>query len=382
MSIGLYDMDMATYTLVPFNLEIMKLSTYFKKKREIVVLSPSFAPERHSKFILRKDYDDGIYIPNINSIENVDYGGYAFSGEIYSPLDEKIEACRPDTDIYAKMESQYLNYPMKSAKERRKIFNNLMTAEHCRISLDGKTIWANYPKQFRELETARNIIFHDYNLENIEGGFEEVKTILENARTDGWATKVGMKFPVQVNNGKSLLKWASLNPNSSFYSLRYDGVIDDDSFIEFVGRYKNRSIFTQLDYYVTRGVKDEEDFLKNYIQKIYRQVIISRSYRVRFTLKYDQDFFVHKEWEKVLTLFNNFHNNFSSTSDYLEKTRKDTLYKFARSRPKEFWKAMNGVLSKDEIRELFIFVHENHKDLFDDFYNCNIETLREEGLLL
>ena len=47
MSVGLYDMDMATYTLVPFNLELMKLSAYYKKKREVVILSPIFTPERH-----------------------------------------------------------------------------------------------------------------------------------------------------------------------------------------------------------------------------------------------------------------------------------------------------------------------------------------------
>ena len=43
MSVGMYDMDMATYTLVPFNLELMKLSAYYKKKREVVILSPFYS---------------------------------------------------------------------------------------------------------------------------------------------------------------------------------------------------------------------------------------------------------------------------------------------------------------------------------------------------
>ena len=59
MSIGIMDADMATYTLVPFNLEVMKLSAYYKRKGEIVVLSPHFTPERNTKFIYRKDYNDG-----------------------------------------------------------------------------------------------------------------------------------------------------------------------------------------------------------------------------------------------------------------------------------------------------------------------------------
>ena len=33
MSVGLYDMDMATYTLVPFNLELMKLSAYYNGRQ-------------------------------------------------------------------------------------------------------------------------------------------------------------------------------------------------------------------------------------------------------------------------------------------------------------------------------------------------------------
>ena len=79
-------MDIATYTLVPYNLEIMKLSAYYKKKREIVVLSPSFTPERHQKFFLRKDYDDGNFPLELNVTKNLEYGGHAFSGEKYIPL--------------------------------------------------------------------------------------------------------------------------------------------------------------------------------------------------------------------------------------------------------------------------------------------------------
>ena len=83
MSIGIMDADMSTYTLVPFNLEVMKLSAYYKGKREIVILSPSFTPERHQKFFYRKDYDDGIYPNNLTRVDNVEYGGLAFSNNTY-----------------------------------------------------------------------------------------------------------------------------------------------------------------------------------------------------------------------------------------------------------------------------------------------------------
>lgn len=382
MSIGLYDEDMVRYTLVPFNLELMKLSTHFKKKREIVILSPSFSPERHQKFILRKDYDDGIYVPNMESIKNLDYGGYAFSGENYSPLELNIEKARPDTSLYEKMESKFINYHSKPSKEREKIFKNLMTAEHGRLSLDGKTIWSDYEKQFKYLPSARNIILHDYDLGRIENGFEEVKSILSRARTDGWATKIGMKFPVQVSNGKDLLKWASLNPNSSFYSLRFNGVVDEDNFIEFIGRSRQRAIFTQLDYYITNNSFDENDFIKNWLRKIYRQVIISRSYKVFFTLKYEQDFFVHKEWEDVIELFNYYHNSLKNMGmqKYLSKISSDTMFDFAKNTTNTPYNFYGHTFTRDKIRKIFYFVHDNYPELLDDFYNCNLLALQQEGL--
>ena len=77
MSIGLFDLDMAEYVYVPFNLELMKIGDYYKKKGEVVVLSPIFSPFRHSLFYLRKDIDDGKY-PELAKYKNIIYGGYAF----------------------------------------------------------------------------------------------------------------------------------------------------------------------------------------------------------------------------------------------------------------------------------------------------------------
>lgn len=266
MSVGLYDMDMATYTLVPFNLELMKLSSYYKRRGEIVVLSPSFSPERHKNFFLRKDYDDGKYPPNLTKISNVQYGGLAFSNNIYHPLPIEIETCKPDPLIYERMENSILN---TTSAQREKIYKNMMEAEHCRISLDGKTIWEDYPKQFKYLAGARNIMFHDFDLNAIDGGYEEVVKIMSKARTDGWATRLGMKFPVQVSTGQDLLNWTKFKPNSTFYSLRYNGVIDDDSFKDFIGINKERSIYSQLEYYVTASSSTENEFITKYLQQIY-----------------------------------------------------------------------------------------------------------------
>ena len=374
MSVGIMDADMATYTLVPFNLEVMKLSAYYKKKGEIVVLSPSFTPERNTKFIYRKDYNDGDFPTGLTKAKNVEYGGLAFSNNIYVPLPREIEVMRPDTEIYARMEQV-----IKSAKSgnRNKIYQNMMTAEHCRLSLDGKTIWSEYPRQFKFLQTARNLMIHDYDLGAIDGSFEEVSKILAAARKDGWATKVGMKFPVQIYDGQTLLNWSTLNSNGVFYSARYNGVMDDEVFLEWVQRCHQKAIYSQMEYHITAPRYDPNEFVELLLPKIFRQVIISRSYRVFFSLKYDEGFFPDKRWEDVIRLFNYYHNSFSGepVSSYYSIISDDTLFDFASNSQEMPRKYYGEVLSKDKIREIFAFVRQKHYPLFTDFYECTAKKL-------
>ena len=376
MSVGMHDMDMATYTLVPFNLELMKLSAYYKKKREVVILSPSFTPERHQKFILRKDFDDGNFPMGLEKVPNLEYGGYAFSNGIYRPLPPEIEMLHPDTSLYDNMEKTII---AAKGRDQRKIFQNMMEAEHCRLSLDGKTIWEDYPKQFKFLKTARNLMFHDFDLGAIDGGFEEVQRLLARARTDGWATRVGMKFPVSCTKGQDLLNWMSIKPNSTFYSLQFNGVIEPEAFKDFVGIVREKSIYKQLDYYITASSMNQKEFLDKYIQQVFRQVVKARSYRVFFSLKYEESFFIDKRWERVLDLFNFYHNSmrYLSQSTYFKKIYRDTLFDFAKATYDDVPFYYRQAMTKQEIRELFTFVREENPALFEDFYKYNISSMED-----
>ena len=367
MSIGLHDLDMANYTYVPFNLELMKLSAYYKKNREIVILSPNLTPERHQKFFVRKDFDDGNFPLGLEKIPNIEYGGYAFTDGIYVPMAPEIEIMHPDTSLYANMEKTITG---SGRREHHKIFQNMTEAEHCRLSLDGKTIWEDYPKQFKFLKTARNLMIHDYDLAAIDGGLEEVKRLMARARTDGWATRLGMKFPPVISNGQDLLDWISFKPNSTFYSLRYDGVMDEDCFDEFVSVCRENSIYKQLDYYVTASSVNEQEFIDKYIIPIYRQVVKSRSYRVFFSLKYEENFFSDKRWERVLDLFNFYHNSlrYLNQAVYYSKIAKDTLYDFAKASYDKLPGWAKTEMDRQEMREIFMFVREKKPELFVDFY--------------
>lgn len=262
----------------------------------------------------------------------------------------------------------------KANKTQEKIWSNMTTGEHMRLSLDGKTIWPDYGRQFKDLKQARNLMIHDYDLGAIKGSFEEVQRIMRRARTDGWATRLGMKFPVRITDGQSLLNWSSFLSNSTFYSIRYDGVIEDDAFNDWVGLCRERAIFSSIEYYVTSSSYDENHFIKILLPKIFRQVIISRSYRIFFALKYDEGFFTDSRWEDVLQLFNYYHNSYASqlTSKYIQRVPDDTLYDFAKATSEQpSWFYQGKCFTKSKIREIFAFVHENHYELFKDFYECN-----------
>jgi hypothetical protein len=370
------DADLAKYTLVPFNLEAMKLSAYYKKKGEIVILSPSFTPERNTKFIYRKDYNDGDFPLGLVSAKNVEYGGLAFSNNKYQPLPIEVEKMRPDTELYARM-GDTIRHAQGGAAINKKIFQNMMTAEHCRLSLDGKNIWPDYGAQFKYIGSARNLMLHDYDLGAVDNSFEEVKRILARARTDGWATKIGMKFPIQISDGESLLNWSSLNSNSTFYSLRYNGVIDDEPFNEWVGVCRQRAVYTQMEYHVTPSWYEPNEFIERLLPKIFRQVIISRSYRVFFSLIYDEGFFPDRRWEAVLQLFNYYHNSYANQiqAKYLVRIPDDTLFDFAANTSETPYARYGEVFTRSQIREIFAFVRQYNYPLFKDFYECTAEKL-------
>ena len=376
MSVGLYDMDIKTYKQVPINLEMAKLSSYYKRKREIVAMSSSFQPSRYSKFILRKDYEDGIYPKNIMKFDNIEYGGYAFSNGLYVPLPEDIEIQKPDLSVYEGCRKEFC-----STKDFSIAFRTMMNAQHLRLSLDEKTIWKDFHKQLWDIDDVTMFFLHDKNLQNIDGA-HELLTELTNRNTGIMNGYVGMKFPVIVNNGPDLLKWCSFKPAHTFYCIQYNGIIDNETLAEFVTKRYGKSFMRQLDYVVTAGFKDQDDFIQNGLLKIYRQIMFLRMHRVKVSLKYESNFFLDPQWERLLRLF----ECFASTAIKLRDERfrismkYDSLYSFVCSfKEQPFLKKY--IFSKEDARQLFQLVRDNNYEVFDDFYNCHLVKL-EKGELV
>lgn len=334
-----------------FNLELMKLATYYKQKRDIVKLAPVLEPERYTKFFFRKDWDDGDYPKQIFS-SNVIYGGRAF-GTKYKPLDIEIEMSIPDNYIYESFS------PWFTGKNQYN-FIMMQNSAHIRLSLDGENIWKDYVKTLNFNPKTHSFFFYDYNLNSIAGSAEEIKKILQSDESR-ISRVVGMKFPVQVSNAADLSRWLELPGAQIYYSIQYNGLMDKPAFETFLTGTKLQT--RNLDYMATASASGEDDFIMNVLPKIYQQLLISQMHNKRISLKYEDDFFQDKRWEDLIQYLNEYNradverrSNVKKTLYYFTKHlfSKETIYK-----PK---------FSRDYVAELFQMVRERNYDLFRMFY--------------
>ena len=197
----MFDKDLKTFKNSPFNLELMKLSTYFKDKGEIVTLVPTFSPEKHQKFYYWQDYFTGNITEKITQ-PNITIGGRAFTNDVYKPLKEEIERKKPDVFLYSKMNKRY--YDTKVAAEGFRLMTN---AVHLRLSLDEKKVWEDFYCQVSK-KGALTIFLHDKNLNDIEGAKEAVDFLFKKNQRKN--TALATKYPIIVNNYKDLEKWLSI----------------------------------------------------------------------------------------------------------------------------------------------------------------------------
>jgi hypothetical protein len=112
---------------------------------------------------------------------------------------------------------------------------------------------------------------------------------------------------------------------------------------------------------------------------VFRQVVKARSHRVFFSLKYEENFFIDSRWERVLDLFNFYHNSMRHLPQaaYFKKIYRDTLFDFAKATYDDLPFYYRQAMTKQEIRELFAFVREENPALFEDFYKFNVSSMED-----
>lgn len=365
MSIGLYDGDLQKYFHCPFNLELMKIAAYYKSKNQIVSLSPTFKPERYSKFFFRKDYYDGNFPDKLMTSKNIEYGGLAFTQGNYVPLAMDIETTPPDRFIYERVLKTYFDF--KGQEGLKNSYKALTNSQHLRLSLDGKTIWQDFEKQLKDYDTTSAFFFHDTDLGKIEGSYEVIQDILKLRKDTALPQRVGMKFNTTINTDEDFIKWSSLYNLNNFFALEFQGIINDEALSEVVNNIPN-SRSKQIEYNITKNLSSQDDFFLNRLPKIYHQLLFCRDHRRFFSLKYEDNFFVDKRWERVIDLLNCYirsaaRSNYQNWSKY---NSEDSLFKFCSSFDDH--KYLKENFTKEEAKELFVFVANKNYDLFKEFY--------------
>ena len=372
MSYGLYDGDLPLYDRFPFlNLELMKLATYYKNKREIVSLTQDFIPQKYSHFIVRQDY----FNPNANYpyYKHVEFGGKAFNGPIYKPMALEIEECRPDVSIYNNIKTTY-----KFTQNDSKAFHTMRNAIHLRLSLDGRTIWSNFSKQLPNDKGHSGLIFHDDNLENITDSQQIIQELLERL-LPAQLQRIGTKYPIQVESEDRYISWLRFLAINQFYSLQYNGIPCQESLEEIATITKNSTRLPQTTLNVTANTTYEK-FITQDIVSIMRNSAILCTYKAQIPLIYDDTFFIDKRWADVTWIIQQyiaFLINLLHKRDRVERVIPyETLYNYYNyliKKPRH-----TGLkVDKQFIQETFQFVRLNNYELFTLFYKPIKEIANE-----
>lgn len=113
MSIAFFDADRAGCTgeLTIWNLHLMKMSTYYRRRREMVSMITDISRARYYEKVCYFQDDLDITPPEgLERYDNIEFFGIAINGD-YGNIPDEIEACPYDTSIYEKLDSKYDNPP-------------------------------------------------------------------------------------------------------------------------------------------------------------------------------------------------------------------------------------------------------------------------------
>lgn len=318
MSVGLYDADIKNYTGAAFNLELMKYATYYKKKNQVVTLTPFLQPERYSIFIYRQDYASESYPKSI--LKKYNYGGYAFTNGLYVPLDEQIERQPADVSIY----EDFTWFSWKGKTEVKKL-PTMRNSSHCRLSLDNSTVWDNFESQLKN-QNKNQIIFHDYALPFISNSLE----IIQDLITDYDVRAIGTKFPIIIKSQEELYRWTRLPFLCDFRKFLIFCDFDDEFWYEYGKDPQLQKYSANFNWYVTSTSSDSNDFIVNHLSKIYRQVSFLRSLNYKITLKTEEGFSSDSLVDSLVKIISGYGKSGENRDDkeYQQWLKEDSLIRY------------------------------------------------------
>lgn len=371
-TIAVYDYDFFHYENVIPNLECAKLVTYYRNHKEIALLAPALTPARYSRFIIRKEYDDGVY-PREFFFQNSEYGGRAFNPQKYKPLPDAIENTIPDMHIYDK----YIDHFGKKKAELTQI-KRILNCAHIRLAPDSENLlpFEHFKPYFDYKPTG--IFLHDYDLASLKP-YDLIKQLQDQRE---YVTKfgvnpypVGNKYPINIFSSDELKKWMQIVTIPNAFFLQYHGLMTDEVLYSLC--MDNKRMARQIYYNVTNGCSSEEDFFMNRLPRIFIQALFLRKADVKILLTYDDDFFKTPELKSFIELL----NCWISFQWFEDSTPlKQTLYAFCRKNSKlhyTSWAFQNVTVPIETTRDIFQYMRVNNYELFKLFYEIDLIVFKE-----
>lgn len=373
-TVGVYDFDYMNYEHVIPNLECAKLCTYFHNRHDIAVLAPRLEPERYTNFFVRKEYDEG-WFPRKIFAENCEYGGRAFNPDKYSSLESKIERTIPNMHLY----DRYLDKFGPTQSDTQQI-KRILNCAHVRLELNEKPLTLNQLLQIMNTGKYTGIIFHDYDLARIKEAYDIIYDISSTRHFIGKKGlnpyPIGNKFPIMVNSSEELQEWLKITTIPGLFFLQYNGLMDNEVLYNLC--VDNKRMARQIYYNVTAFCSSENDFVKNRLIPIFKQVIFLRRQHIKILLKYDEEFLVTQELKDLIELWNCWLSN-TWQEDFVPFTQ--NLYKFCYQNKKLHyisWAFIHITLTVEQMRDSFQYIRERNYDLFKMFYEWD-SAVYEKG---
>lgn len=174
MSIGLIDQDcLKNKKDFFYDLDIMKLASYYKSKREItkLLLDPMEYTQYTQTFFVKNRFDYKLF-SELFKDKRITYRGYAFYGQFLAPLPDDIEKAIPDPSIY----DTYLKFNDNVADRRIPTLQAIENSCHARLSKDG-TI-CNTPIEnilYRDTDSVCLYDFNIFDLQDLRASMEQIK---------------------------------------------------------------------------------------------------------------------------------------------------------------------------------------------------------------
>ena len=367
--IGLYDADIHRYGALPFNLELMKLATYHKQKKDIVTHMTNLDVGAFSTVIYRKDLYDGRFAKALYQRPNIEYGGLAFTNNKHISLGEDIEKLVPDKYSYMRLKYRYI-------PQHIKMFDHLLASEHLRLSLDGKTVWKNHRSQLDISPQTRTIMVHDYDVLAIKDSLDVMKELA----TPLYERDISLqsRFPLRFHRHEDIGDWLRLPWSSYNLNLGRYGLMTDSEFYEICNMILGNPRGRNFGYYPAHGVQDEDTFINKILPQLFFQISYAKGRQVKLRLYLEKPLSDNRMFDNIITLFNAYLNSWHR---YIKKEgwfttqekRNDSLYRFV----KRMVEAGDfSVLTAEDMRDIFQYIRLKNYDLFDSFYQQNAVTER------